>query len=418
MRFDPYTLYERHPVIPMKITLKRTPKGYTQDTHRVVPPEETLARVEKLLPGIGVTRVAEISGLDRIGIPVYSAIRPASAKGAISVYAGKGATPVEAKVSVMMEAIERYSSEFQKGDKKRIINGVYDEVSNGKTAIEPQSLILPGKLLPNVKMDWIDGFDLMHNKEVLLPCNAVFHPYLSSVRIFRSNTNGLASGNTLEEAIFHALMEVVERDALSIAEATRQPGKEIILTENDGLAYDLYKKFKQAKVLVKLWYLPTDSGIPTVLAASDDTEMMDAAMLVMGVGTHMDARIAVLRALTEVAQSRATQIQGAREDTDREKVTRSIGYERMKRINRHWYGEDKEKISMAELPDLSTDSHKGDIEKAVKMLKGIVDAVIVTDLTRKDVGIPVVRVTVPGLEMFAIDHERIGRRCVSQKKGP
>ena len=73
---------------------------------------------------------------------------------------------------------------------------------------------------------------------------------------------------------------------------------------------------------------------------------------------------------------------------------------------------------MERLPDLSTDSHKGDIEKAVKMLEGIVSAVIVTDLTRKSVGIPVVRVTVPGLEMFAIDHERIGRRCVSQKKGP
>ena len=89
----------------------------------------------------------------------------------------------------------------------------------------------------------------------------------------------------------------------------------------------------------------------------------------------------------------------------------------MKRINRHWYGDGQEKISMAELPDLSTDSHKGDIEWAVKMLEGIVNAVIVTDLTRKSVGIPVVRVTVPGLEMFAIDHERIGKRCVSQKKG-
>ena len=79
------------------------------------------------------------------------------------------------------------------------------------------------------------------------------------------------------------------------------------MTENDGLAFDIYQKFRQANVVVKLWYLPTDSGIPTVLAASDDAEMMDAAMLVMGVGTHMDARIAVLRALTEVAQSRATQ---------------------------------------------------------------------------------------------------------------
>jgi ribosomal protein S12 methylthiotransferase accessory factor len=395
----------------MKLTLKKTLKGYTKDTHRVVPPEETLARVEKVMPGIGVTRVAEISGLDRIGIPVYSAIRPASARGAISVYAGKGATPVEAKVSVMMEAVERYSSEFQKSDKKRIVMGTFGDVSNGKAAIDPQKLILPGQLLSNVRLDWIDGYDLMNKKEVLLPCNAVFHPYLAPFKLFRSNTNGLASGNTMEEAIFHGLMEVVERDALSVAEATRDPGKEITITKKDGLSYELYAKFGKAGIEVKLWYLPTDSGIPTVLASTDDKELMDPSLLVMGVGTHMDARIAVLRALTEVAQSRATQIQGAREDTDREKVVRTIGYERMKRMNKHWYGEGKEKVTMNELPDLSTDSHKGDIEKAVKMLKGVADAVIVTDLTRDDIGIPVVRMTVPGLEMYAIDHERIGPRC-------
>jgi ribosomal protein S12 methylthiotransferase accessory factor len=395
----------------MKITLKKTPKGYTMDTHRVVPPEQTLKRVEKVLPGIGVTRVAEISGLDRVGIPVYSAIRPASAKGAISVYAGKGATPTEAKVSVMMEAVERYSSEFQKADKKRVVTGTYGEVSNGKATVDPKSLILPGLLLPNARLDWIDGFDLMHKKEVLLPCNAVFHPYLAPFKLFRSNTNGLASGNTMEEAIFHGLMEVVERDALSVAEASRNPGKEIILTRKDGLAFELYEKFGKANIEVKLWYLPTDSCIPTVLAATDDKELLDPSLLVMGVGTHMDSRIAVLRALTEVAQSRATQIQGAREDTDREKVVRTIGHERMKRMNRHWYGEGSEKVSLKDLPDLSTDSHKGDIEKAVKMLGGIVDAVIAIDLTRKDVGIPVVRITVPGLEMYAIDHERIGSRC-------
>lgn len=395
----------------MKLTLKKTPKGYTKDTHRVVPPEETLARVEKVLPDIGVTRVAEISGLDRIGIPVYSAIRPATARGAISVYAGKGATAVEARVSVMMEAVERYSSEFQDADKARIVVGTFDEVSSGRAAVDPQELILPGRLLPGVRLDWIDGYDLLGKKEVVLPCNAVFHPYLAPFRLFRSNTNGLASGNTLEEAIFHGLMEVVERDALSVAEATRDPGKAIAITENDGLAYELYAKFGSAGIDVKLWYLPTDSGIPTVLAASDDRQLLDPSLLVMGVGTHLDARIAVLRALTEVAQSRATQIQGAREDTDREKVVRGIGYERMKRMNRHWYGEGPSTVPIDALPDLSTASHKGDIEKSVVMLKGIVPGVIVTDLTRSAIGIPVVRVTVPGLEMFAIDRERIGPRC-------
>jgi ribosomal protein S12 methylthiotransferase accessory factor len=208
----------------MKITLKETPKLYTKDTHRVVPPEETLKRVEKLLPDIGVTRVAEISGLDRLGIPVFSAIRPGSQQGAISVYAGKGATPVEARVSVIMESIERYSSEMQPADKKKIKAGTCDEIAAKATVVPPSSLILPGILLPGSKLEWCAGYDLMNKEEVRLPCNAVYHPYTGLVgRLFRSNTNGLASGNTMEEAIFHGLMEVVERDALSLAEVTRNP---------------------------------------------------------------------------------------------------------------------------------------------------------------------------------------------------
>ncbi|OPY25473.1 MAG: YcaO-like family protein [Methanocella sp. PtaU1.Bin125] len=397
----------------MKITLKETPKLYTKDTHRVVPPEETLKRVEKLLPDIGVTRVAEISGLDRIGIPVYSAIRPGSQQGAISVYAGKGATPVEARVSVIMESIERYSSEMQPADRKKIKVGTYEDLSAEFSAVPPQSLILPGMLLPGVRLDWYDGYDLMGKEEVKLPCNAIFHPYTSTTgRLFRSNTNGLASGNTMEEAIFHGLMEVVERDALSLAEVTRDPGQAIAVGEDDGLVYEMYSKFGDANVDVKLWYLPTDTGIPTVLAATDDRELQDPAMLVIGVGTHLDARIAVLRALTEVAQSRATQIHGGREDTDRERITRTIGYERMKRLNRHWYADADSTLAVKDLPDLSTASHKGDIERSITQLKAkkIADRVIVTDLTRK-IKVPVVRVTVPGLEMYAIDRERIGPRC-------
>lgn len=395
----------------MKITLKSTPKGYTKDTHRVVPPEETLKRVEKLLPDIGVTRVAEISGLDRIGIPVYSAIRPGSQKGAISVYAGKGATPVEAKVSVIMESIERYSSEMQKQDKKKITLATFEAISGEYDAVEPGSLILPGRLLPGVKLEWCDGYDLMNKKEVKVPCNAVYHPYDSTAaRLFRSNTNGLASGNTIEEAIYHGLMEVVERDALSLAEATRNTGQAITIDRDDGLTCEIYEKFGKAGIDVKLWNLPTDTGIPTVMAATDDKELLDPALLVMGVGTHLDGTIAVLRALTEVAQSRATQIHGGREDTDREKVTRSIGYDRMKRLNRHWYAEPQDTVTLKELPALATRSHKADIEKSVKMLKPAVSGIIVTDLTR-EIDVPVVRVTVPGLEMYAIDRERIGDRC-------
>src|SRR5512136_3298856 len=88
-------------------------KRYKDDTHRALPPEETERRIEAKMPAAGITRVADITNLDRIGIPVFSSIRPMADRGAISVYNGKGATPVEAKVSAMMEGLERYSAEVQ-----------------------------------------------------------------------------------------------------------------------------------------------------------------------------------------------------------------------------------------------------------------------------------------------------------------
>jgi YcaO-like protein with predicted kinase domain len=96
----------------MEMKLKSCKKGYKKGTHRAVPPEESLFRIEPKMPAAGVTRVADITGLDRIGIPVFSSIRPSAEGGAISVYNGKGTTAEEARVSAMMEAIERYSAEF------------------------------------------------------------------------------------------------------------------------------------------------------------------------------------------------------------------------------------------------------------------------------------------------------------------
>ena len=64
-------------------------KKYRDDTHRAVPPEETLRAAEAKLPAAGITRVADITDLDRIGIPVFSSIRPMADRGAISVYNGK-----------------------------------------------------------------------------------------------------------------------------------------------------------------------------------------------------------------------------------------------------------------------------------------------------------------------------------------
>jgi YcaO-like protein with predicted kinase domain len=72
--------------------LKSCKKTYNNETQRAAPLDKTLARIEPLVPAAGITRVADITSLDRIGIPVFSCIRPTAMDGAITVYNGKGAT--------------------------------------------------------------------------------------------------------------------------------------------------------------------------------------------------------------------------------------------------------------------------------------------------------------------------------------
>ena len=166
---------------------------------------------------------------------------------------------------------------------------------------------------------------------------------------------------------------------------------------------------------MKIWLVPTDTGIPTVIAATDDVKLKDPALLVMGAGSHLKPATAVVRAITEAAQSRVVQIQGAREDTDREGFIRSVGYDRMKRLNYFWF-EEGEKVSLSEVQDLSRKSPAENIDLILEKLRGIAEKVLVVDLSRKEVAVPVVRVIIPGFELFTIDRDRKGKRIASGQK--
>ncbi|MEA1966028.1 MAG: YcaO-like family protein, partial [Euryarchaeota archaeon] len=285
--------------------LKSCTKKYKKDTHRAVPPEETLSRIESKMATAGITRVADITDLDRIGIPVFSSIRPTADDGAISVYNGKGATPEEARVSAMMEGIERYSAEVHD---REMVTGRFSELNSCGNALNPDELILPQSTDPDQSIQWTGGYDLMNDEEILVPASAVFHPLPLSkdhATLFRTNTNGLASGNELEEAIFHGFSEVIERDAWSLVEASRNTGPNIISPDN-GMVGDLMDRFSDAEVSVQIRDMTSDIGIPTFAAVSDDILLKDPALLTIGMGTHTNAYVAMLRAITEVAQSRLT----------------------------------------------------------------------------------------------------------------
>jgi ribosomal protein S12 methylthiotransferase accessory factor len=256
----------------------------------------------------------------------------------------------------------------------------------------------------------------MNDEEILIPANAVFHPLSSDYkRLFRTNTSGLASGNVIEEAIFHGLAEVIERDAWALVETTRKVCP-IISDVEDDPAKSLLDKFAAAEVDVYLRDITSDIGIPTCAAAADDVRLRDPTLLTTGMGTHTSAGVAVLRALTEVAQSRLTQIHGAREDTVLADFRKQIGYDRTKRLNKHWF-EATDTKSFADIASFESDDFLQDIKYMLKKLKEAgLDRVVVVDLSREEIGIPVVRVIVPGLEIAGVDPERVGKRCKDARR--
>ena len=390
---------------------------YFKGTHRIIPPNETIKNNEEKCKIAGITRITEITHLDRIGLPVFSAIRPTSQDGAISIYGGKGISSEHAKASAMMEGFERYSAEKQC---ENLVTGTVSEISSKGNTIDVESLNLPKDFkkenIELINLEWNICHDLISGDDYYVPSNAIYHPYVlednSCQSLFKSNTNGLASGNSLEEAILHGMFEVIERDAWSIFELTHKNYKQIDLDSIESeTVNDAISKFSENDIKIKLMDFTADVNIPTIAASADDTLLKDAGLLTLGIGTHLDPEVAVLRALTEVAQSRATQIHGAREDTVRADFARTAGYERMKRINKYYFQEEDEKIRLSDIENRSTDSITKDIDIVLDELKSNeIEHVLYYDLTRPELNVNVVRVIIPTMELYSIDPSRAGYR--------
>ena len=390
---------------------------YFKGTHRVIAPKKTIEINEDKLKIAGITRIADITDLDRIGLPIYTAIRPTAEDGAISIYGGKGITKDHAKASAMMEGFERYSAEKQDSDEVIVAN--LNEISEKGDYIDPVSLNLPKDFkkesLEAMQIEWSLSKDIISGENFYIPTNAVFHPYNHDNQVqslFKSNTNGLASGNVLEEAILHGMLEVIERDAWSIFELTHKNYAQIDLDSIESeTVNDVLEKFESEGIKIKLMDFTADVKIPTIAASADDTVTKDAGLLTLGMGSHLDPEVAILRALTEVAQSRATQINGAREDTVRADFAREAGYERMKRINKFYFRDEEEKIKLSDIENKSTSSITKDIEIVKnELMANDIEKILYVDLTRPELAVSVVRVILPEMELFALDPSRAGYR--------
>lgn len=393
--------------------LNRCPKASSSTGIRTISPEETLKKVVPLLEKAGMEPLEDITVRDDIGIPVYSVYRKRTAKGTFGNYNGKGATPEQAKASAVMEAMERYSSEMRDSDE--ILHGTVEDARGYGPMVEPMELILPLRVLDhldNADIAWTEATDIMQGEDLLVPACAVFYPYYpdGDLQLFRFHTNGIASGNTLEEAILHGMFEVIERDAWSIAEEFGAK-RDILIDDKRSVAYQLLKRFEEAGVEIHLKDLTSDVGVTTIGAASDDVRTKDPELLTIGVGTHLNPEIAAIRALTEVAQSRTTHKHGLKVNAELQNITKRMGYDKIKLVNRMWYSDCKEKVKLSRMGNEATEYVLDDIEVVMgKLMDTGFERVIVKDLTRDDIRVPTVRVIIPGMEVTTMDSERMGLR--------
>jgi ribosomal protein S12 methylthiotransferase accessory factor len=266
---------------------------------------------------LGVSRLTEITRLDRVGIPVYSSVRPAALEGSLCVNAGKGVSRLDAAVGACMEAIEYAVAEPGVSEVPVVMRTARD-VLDGR--VRPSAIldfcpIVQSQFDLGAPLACVEMEDIVSGLSVLAPAELVFLPYVRrpGVGKFGSNSNGLASGNTLEEATLHGLLEVIERDARSF-QSIREDARLVTAASLPSVARGLIAQIEAANLRICVKSLPNEFDVPCFQAAIMDPLARNALLLNGGYGAHLSAQIAVVRAITEAVQSRLSWIHGARDD--------------------------------------------------------------------------------------------------------
>jgi YcaO-like protein with predicted kinase domain len=380
-------------------------KAYTLGTHRVVEPEETLSRVAPLMPAMGITRIANITGLDEIGIPVALASRPNARS--LSVSQGKGLSLAAAKASALMESVEFWHAEHIR---QPVVLMSYAELARSDHVVDVSRLprLSVSTFDAHDRLLWIEGFDLVQQTEKWVPYECVHTDYRlplpAGSGCFAVNSNGLASGNHILEAITHGLAEVIERDASSLLHAGGGAARRRFRLDpgsvTDTSVRGLLGQIEQAGVLVAIWRTTSDVGVPAYVCEMVDNEANKHRSLgpSAGMGCHPSDGVALCRAVTEAAQSRLTRIASSRDDIPR------LDYEITRNDNvlagvRSEYADSPTPLRYEAVSDGMHADFSSDIESMVERLVAVgIEEVVVVDLTIGGIDLPVVRVVVPGLE--------------------
>jgi ribosomal protein S12 methylthiotransferase accessory factor len=406
------------------------PKLATGDGgHRVERPETTLARLERQVsPITGVVSSLRRHETGSDLLHVYAANHPFGRHGADlrsilrglePTSAGKGRSDLQARASAVGEALERYSGLFT-GAEERVSSTLADL----PTAVHPEELLqvsdhqyatreswngahseyafVPMRFDPERSIEWTPARSFVDGSVRHLPTAYCFYNYPQPADHYfcRADSNGSASGSTLEEAVLQGFLELVERDSIALWWYNRVRRPQLDLDQvDDGYLQAVRREY--AARGRSLWVLDvtTDLGICSLVAVSGRTGE-GPPMLIQGYGCHLDPAVALTRAVTELTQMLAL-VDQADGDFDGDPD------------NAAWYAQTSTAGLSYLLPDLAAPARRlgdlprhdsDDVVTDVRWCAGLMARhgmdLLVVDQTRPDLGVAAAKVVVPGLRHF------------------
>jgi len=378
-----YTLFER---------IDDDRKATTAGTHRALPLEETLARARALMLRAGITRLADVTGLDVIGVPVYVAHRPLSRS--LSVSQGKGLCRLSAQVSALMESLETWAAETIETPLTLATAADLDATSI-VDKLELRRSFSDSDVIP-----WLPAWNLAAQRWSWLPYELATMDMVGMHRVpgtFVVGSGGLASGNHRLEAVLHGIYEVIEHHN---CEAWRAAGERPCRLDDDAVPSPAYRRLcdavRSAGVQMASFVVSESIPVPTFCTVVWDdpgAATFTGGGIGYGYGSHVDAEVALLRAATEALQSRLTYITGTREDMSRSDYAIAQEPERAEAL--------QEDVAHAEVvpfdPRRATDTFSSDLADVMQRLTdaGFPD-VFAFDLSKPELELWVAKVVIPG----------------------
>ncbi len=377
----------------------------------MVDPDVTLSQLAEVRKLVGISRLANITGLDSVGVPTWMAIRPLARS--LTVSQGKGVTHTAAKVSAIMEATELFHAEhlLPLGEEFTIIEAAHSDrfVDISFLPIRPN-----GDLSRTKSITWIPGKCLVTGNVCWVPRQIMDLNFVDSCKeneLFTSSSNGLASGNTLAEATIHAICEVIERDHSAYFHIKQQFSPD---SQNNRIAPDTIKERTCREVITKVeyaglnyavWNITTELGLPCfICVVYDENHNTLYPSRATGAGCHPNRHIAFLRAMTEALQTRLTLVAGARDDIYWRNYLKDIPIDA--RCNRAWIEERQNELTKVDFEEIANfGSGTNEAQKLIDQILAALessgfDKVVLTDLTCDQIGVPVVHVLIPGMELY------------------